>query len=771
MRILLSAFLCLFLLTACGGGGSSTSNNDNTQQEDNSGDGSGNGSGDSGSGDSGSGGTDNGGSENGGTNEVQPSQPNILVIISDDQGKDASAEYPNYTSDAPNTPNLSQLASQGIIFENAWASPACAPTRAALLTGLYAVNNGVPGVPGNLDENLATVASMLKSHSVSQDYQTGFFGKWHLSGGGNDMSRVNRMGFDHVAAMAGNVGDYYNWQLYTNGVETTSTQYNTSHLVDLTLNWLTTLDNSKPWLTWLAFAAPHSPFHLPPNDLHDRDLSGTSTDIDTNKRAYYLAAIEAMDKEIGRLLAGLSQAELDNTVIIYIGDNGSPKAVMDTTFFRKPQSKGTLYEGGVAVPMFISGVDVTRQGTRENALINSTDIYATVADLAGIPDSVSNSTTSDSFSFYELLSDSNAANRQILYTEINNDGVHGSAIRNSQYKLIVMQDGSEEFFDLISEPQELTNLLNESSFASSSAYNTYLSLKNQLAVIKKEQANTATDITDAIFTKRMAGCAEYVNTYTSNVQDVRNSTNYNGDLNITVSNGKCIFNTNAIPNHDFNDGSQSFPNQVSEQNDTFEVTTQPAFAGSTTALTLNYDNAILLNGVKVDLLAAGCFGIGNGKIGCNDVNQPWRYDPMFAANGFNVDSHHAHTQPDGTYHYHGTPNAFYEQDKVVVSPVVGFAADGFPIYGPYFDDNGTVRKATSSYQLKAGNRPSGSGEPGGTYDGAFRDDWQYVNGAGDLDECNGMTINGQYGYYITDTFPYILACFKGTVDESFNKRN
>ena len=97
------------------------------------------------------------------------------------------------------------------------------------------------------------------------------------------------------------------------------------------------------------------------------------------------------------------------------------------------------------------------------------------------------------------------------------------------------------------------------------------------------------------------------------------------------------------------------------------------------------------------------------------------------------------------------------------------AEDGYPIYGSYFDDGSNIRKALSSYQLKSGERPSTTGNPGGTYDGSFRDDYEYIQGSGDLDECNGMTIEGVYGYFITDGFPYVLACFKGTPDPSFNK--
>jgi len=74
------------------------------------------------------------------------------------------------------------------------------------------------------------------------------------------------------------------------------------------------------------------------------------------------------------------------------------------------------------------------------------------------------------------------------------------------------------------------------------------------------------------------------------------------------------------------------------------------------------DNAILLNGVKVDILAAACFQVGDERTGCTDPLQPWRFDPMFSANGFRVDSHNAHSQPDGAYHYHGVPNALFSFD-------------------------------------------------------------------------------------------------------------
>ncbi len=277
------------------------------------------------------------------------------------------------------------------------------------------------------------------------------------------------------------------------------------------------------------------------------------------------------------------------------------------------------------------------------------------------------------------------------------------------------------------------------------------------------------DITNAILTNRSANCEEYVKTYTSMVTDIQNDTDFDGSLEITVEDGKCKFTSNAIPNYDFNDGSGNFATDVSEQALNVEITTNPTIASTTTALSLSTDNAIFLNGVKVDSVAAGCYGVGNGQIGCDDMSAPYRYDPVYA--GFGTDSHNAHTQPTGEYHYHASPVALFDTEGNSESPVIGFAADGFPIYGSYIDDNGEIRKVTSSYAVKTGDRITIDGiNPGGSYTGEFVTDYEYVASSGDLDECNGMEVDGVYGYYITDDYPYVLGCYKGTTDSSFNKR-
>ena len=693
------------------------------------------------------------------------SAPNILFIISDDQGVDASAQY-SFSQDLPNTPVIDALANRGLVFENAWATPSCTTTRGSLITGQHGVNSGVNTTPSLLDPNSLTLQRYLANADPAKSYSSAVIGKWHLAGGNtqNLLSHPNDVGVDYYAGnISGTLDDYSNWPLVTNGVQTQSTTYHTTAVTDLAIDWIQ--DQSDPWFMWLAYAAPHSPFHLPPSDLHTRNLSGTAADINNNPRDYFLAAIEAMDTEIGRLLDSIPADDLDNTLIIFVGDNGTPTAVIDTNAFESRQGKGTLYEGGIRVPMIVAGKGVSRQNEREDALVNSVDYFATVVEAAGLaqPSEI------DGVSFYGVLSNAGSSSRSQNYSEFVGDRANGWTVRNDDFKLIVSNNGDREFYNLNDDPREINNLINQTALygdqiAALEAFG--LQIRSETA---SGEPTGPIDITGRIFVDQSTSCDAYVSNFTSSASDVNNNQFFTGELSIAVDGNQCVITTNAIPNHDFNDATRSFPNEIAAQNIEYRIPRTPEIASAVTPLTLDVDNAILLNGVKVDILAAGCFGVGDGRVGCNDPEQPWRFDPVSPASGFSVDSHNAHTQPDGTYHYHAEPNALFSVDDVIESPVVGFAADGFPIFGRFINDNGTVREVRSSYRLKSGGRPDGAGQPGGIYDGTYRDDYEYVEGLGDLDQCNGMSVNGSYRYHMTAGFPYVLACYTGTPDQSFFK--
>jgi hypothetical protein len=223
--------------------------------------------------------------------------------------------------------------------------------------------------------------------------------------------------------------------------------------------------------------------------------------------------------------------------------------------------------------------------------------------------------------------------------------------------------------------------------------------------------------------------------------------------------------SNSIPNHlvgEFPNAEN--PNTMSEHDFSLQMPLNPKKASRTTG-GQGWTFGVSLNGVVFDPFG-GEFWEGSRE---------WNYDPFGNAVGFGLDANSAHVQPTGKYHYHGIPFGLLEllrYDASQHSPLVGYAADGFPIYALTGVTNRGLTQMTSSYRLKSGTRPTSNG-PGGTYDGAFVNDWEYVSGSGNLDECNGaMTTsaeypNGTYAYFLTTEFPFVPRCFTGTPDSSF----
>ena len=287
------------------------------------------------------------------------------------------------------------------------------------------------------------------------------------------------------------------------------------------------------------------------------------------------------------------------------------------------------------------------------------------------------------------------------------------------------------------------------------------------------------DITNDIFSNRSSDCADYDENYRSSVRDLTRVIDFEGYLDIEASEEYCDIYSDNIPNHDFNDSSANFAHNAIEVERVFRVKRFPEQASQNTEIRRNTWDALMLNGVVVDLKSAGCYSPsspnanadGNIAAGCGQSAQ-WNLVPLEYTSMFGVDLHNAHVQGDGTYHYHGNPNAMFDDNPSGDgSPFIGFAADGFPIYGTYIldDTTGLYRKVISGYSLKEGSRGTQSNtNPGGAYTGIYEEDWEWTD-AGDLDECNGMTYKGQYGYYVTDRYPYIINCFKGTIDSSFSK--
>ncbi len=395
---------------------------------------------------------------------VNLSNHNILLVIADDMGIDATPGYP-IGAIKPNMPNLESLAADGLTFDNAWANPICAPTRATMLTGRYGYRTGVLDVltTSNIPTTEKTIQTYL-DETTNSAYSHAVAGKWHLSG--NNASGPTGMGVGYYAGvLSGGVGDYYNWPLTENGQTNNTQSYCTSTITDLAIDWINEQD--KPWFCWVAYTTPHTPFHFPPANTHSQGNLPTDTaSINANPMPYYMAMIENLDFEMGRLLESIPADELANTSIIFIGDNGTAGQVVQAPYSSN-RAKGNLAEGGVHVPLIVSGKDVSRKGQRDASLVSSVDLFATVAELVGLDLPV----YEDSRSFKPLLTGTTAA-RSYNYAELLSTGSPnktGYAIRDEQYKLIQFDSGTERFYDLSVDPYEQNNLSNNLSAAEATA--------------------------------------------------------------------------------------------------------------------------------------------------------------------------------------------------------------------------------------------------------------------------------------------------------------
>ena len=242
-------------------------------------------------------------------------------------------------------------------------------------------------------------------------------------------------------------------------------------------------------------------------------------------------------------------------------------------------------------------------------------------------------------------------------------------------------------------------------------------------------------------------------------------------VSIKVEGEQRTITANGLPDHQPGQfPNRGNPNTISSQNYHYTVPANPKIAATPTPLRMQ-SFGIAVNGVPFDPNAAEWY----------DDAREWQYEPLGGAINLGVDKHNAHVQPTGAYHYHALPTGLIiklTQSKPALV-LIGWAADGFPIYGPWGHDKAAdasspLRKLQSSYQLKKGSRPKGA--PNGKYDGSFVADYEYVAASGDLDECNGRFgptpdfPEGIDHYYITEMFPYIPRFFKGTPDPSFERR-
>jgi arylsulfatase A-like enzyme len=394
---------------------------------------------------------------------VSHAQGNVLFIVADDLGVGEVGAY-GIGSDAPPTPTLDLMAANGVRFTNAWVSPLCSPTRAQIQTGRLGFRTGVgavvqPGNPG-LPPGEVTLPEMLDRSSAG--YAHAAIGKWHLGAGATEAP--NPAGYSYYAGVNGSTSltqTYYDWRGEINGVPLSGTQYLTTREAEDAGTWIESAP--EPWFVHLAFHAPHDPLEAPPAELHSFALPPGPPTTKAEKRLVYKAMVEAMDTELGNLLARIAP-KLANTTVVFIGDNGTV-AHWNAPPYAANQGKATMFQAGVNVPLIAMGPGVAR-GAVSEALVHAVDLFATLADLSGVdlaaefPGVVFDGQSLRPYFANPAL----RSRRDLLHAEYFGPigsappyVFHHRAIRDRRYKLAIY-NGQELFFDLRFDPFETNNL-------------------------------------------------------------------------------------------------------------------------------------------------------------------------------------------------------------------------------------------------------------------------------------------------------------------------
>ena len=307
--------------------------------------------------------------------------PNVVIVLTDDQGWGDLSVHGNTNI---STPRIDSLATDGAIFSRFYVQPVCAPTRAEMLTGRYHPRTGVRGVSRgqermNTDE--FTMAQMLQQAG----YATGAFGKWH--NGSQPPYHPNSRGFEeYYGFTSGHWGNYFDPMLEHNGEIVRGKGFIIDDLTNKALDFIE--DNKdKPFLCYLAYCTPHSPFQVPDKfykkfdgaDMGMRHREGDELEEIEKTRAA-LAMCENIDWNVGRVLDKLDKLNLaDNTIVIYFSDNG-PNSFRWNKDMRG--RKGTTDEGGVRVPFMLrwpnGGV---KPGTRIDNIAGAIDLLPTLAEF------------------------------------------------------------------------------------------------------------------------------------------------------------------------------------------------------------------------------------------------------------------------------------------------------------------------------------------------------------------------------------------------------
>jgi uncharacterized sulfatase len=393
-------------------------------------------------------------------------RPNIVFILADDLGW---ADLPDYGNKFNEAPNLTKLAREGTRFTNAYASaPVCSPSRGAILSGQYPPRVGITEfisgfwrpyekvlAPVNKTQYLPLEQITFAEQLKQAGYVNGYFGKWHL--GDRDYG-PEKQGFDTTYVAGG--GAYFFPKAKISGLpKVKDGTYMTDLLTDLTLKFIEE-KRDKPFFAFLSFTAVHIPLEVK-KELADkyRKKSGMPGYVNNPE---YAALLENMDTNIGRIMQKLDELHMDhNTIVIFYSDNGgltksnlnSKQIVTNNLPLR--DEKGTVYEGGIRVPMIVKWAGKVPAGRVSTERVSGTDLYPTFLALADAKNNPAQKL--DGVSLKDLLLNKKPLKERPLFWHYPHyhHMVPTSAMIEGDYKLIEkLDDTTLELYNITKDPGE-----------------------------------------------------------------------------------------------------------------------------------------------------------------------------------------------------------------------------------------------------------------------------------------------------------------------------
>lgn len=372
---------------------------------------------------------------------AQSKKPNIILILADDLGYETLRSNGGKSYE---TPNLDKLAASGVRFTKAYAMPLCTPSRVQLMTGKYNFRNYVRF------EYLDTLEHTFANYLRDGGYQTCIAGKWQLGG---SHSTPAHFGFENYCLWqlkkTGYFSRYRAPVISQDGID--RSYDSTSYGEDIFTRYISEFisrKSDKPFFIYYPMVLPHAPFHPTP-DHSDFQISNDTVD---NAR-YFADMVKYMDKKVGdivRLLDSLNERE--QTIIIFVGDNGTDKRITSILDGKKVKgNKGYTTDTGIHVPLIVSCPKRYKAGTTIDDLVDFTDIFSTVLDVAGIP--TPQTTIIDGISFVPQLTNKKSSRHNYIFTDYDAKGRDfppQTFVHDKRYKLY--KDG--RFYDYINDPLE-----------------------------------------------------------------------------------------------------------------------------------------------------------------------------------------------------------------------------------------------------------------------------------------------------------------------------